>query len=241
GKAFVDRNILRADRAEPRIMLVPQAEAKFKAINASDETVVVSKAADPAPLATVLSDASQANASSYNDTYGRLQTAKDLVERYRLAQRSIESMESSLSKMEAMPASGWDPNQSKMNLERARAVSLRNIESAKGQLESVRFRLTLERDYLHDRHEELLGQLESASSFSSAVKDLMNGINQNYEQGNVSLQELQAAKRQFLEAESKERSLSQQYSQIENIRDRWNKIVGDLLNESETGSSSEQE
>ncbi|MEM0926451.1 MAG: polysaccharide biosynthesis/export family protein, partial [Planctomycetota bacterium] len=149
-KGLVDRKILREDRITAFIMLVPEEEARFKVANADEEAVTVVRETVPIPLG------SAASTSTFDDTYGRIETAIQLVRDYEDAAATVKRHQLTLEQTdeEITALNGKDDQTSQVKRTASqlkRRAASESIRVSKEAMEAIRLRLELERDYLLER------------------------------------------------------------------------------------------
>ncbi|MEM6470201.1 MAG: polysaccharide biosynthesis/export family protein [Planctomycetota bacterium] len=229
AKLLVDRDILRADRAVASIMLVPEEDAKFRAANAKEESVTIVQQAAP------IVAASAPAGSSFDDVYGRVEAAMQLVNELRDAEAAVEHYSSQNEEFEAesnelrKQAQTAEVESAIQELNRLADLNRSPINERQRFVETKRLRLKLDRDYLRKQHKFLAIELEGSSESLQTAEQLLKVTQLNHKNGTGHVGETLSAQLKVSEAEKELRRIKQDFETVDFALEQWNSIVGDLL------------
>ncbi|WP_167546632.1 polysaccharide biosynthesis/export family protein [Stieleria maiorica] len=211
AQTYIGEDILRPGKARPMLTLIPKGEASLQSNEPSPvliENVLGSASASPLPTGV----------ASFEDTYGRLDRARELVAEIRSLQEKGDAWRQTL---ERMPVQS---DQSRRNITKA-------IANLKPLQETKRFRLELERDYMADVIQQLATELRSKQELFEKAKAKLGVTEQLFTSGATTSAELSDVKSQAVQAEVENQSAELKYSQYRKIAKRWHEIVGDVLDD----------
>ncbi|QDV46368.1 Polysaccharide biosynthesis/export protein [Stieleria neptunia] len=210
AKNYRDADILRPGKARPLLTLIPKAEASLRT-NEAPKTIVAN------PLGNTSVSTVTAGVASFEDTYGRLDKARELVAEFRSMQKKIDPYKQILE-------SARVPVEERANASRA-------ISGFKSGQATVRFRLELKKDYLTDVMEQLETELRSKQSLLEKATGKLAITEKLYTSGTTTGAELSDMKSQVLQSKVQAQSAELKYAQYKKIAKRWQEIVGDVLDE----------
>ena len=236
AKTYIDQNVLRPDKAKPMLTLIPKAESQFAVVNAT-ENAVVPPPVQSSPAVQNIS----ASSSNFDDTYGRLEKAKQLVEQIRSAekkiaatQKQIRETQKTIDALQTGSTSDHPGNQrlTVRNLETQLSALVASQQAFNKTKETAVFRLELERDYLIDLVERSKTEMRiSENRLLNAERSIERQAIQ-VQSGTGTQDALLKAEGAKLEVEASMQKARQEFDQAERILDRWKKIVGKPLGES---------
>ncbi|MEM9588047.1 MAG: polysaccharide biosynthesis/export family protein, partial [Planctomycetota bacterium] len=226
---YVKSDILRADRANPVVTLVPREEAKFSSAGG-----VAAGKSEPAPstptiAGPIATPVVQSSVPAFDDTYGRLQKARELAAKIKSRRTSLERQAGLVKhrqkQFEASEKGSIEHSQRSRNLSVVRAQQA----SMESDLDDARFALGLERDYISDSVERLRLAVQQEEYAAEAAATEYDSIRKMVERGMTPKLELTRAAQKRSTAFGKIESVRQQLSQMLKIQERWKEIVGDAL------------
>ncbi|MCS7468066.1 polysaccharide biosynthesis/export family protein [Stieleria sp. ICT_E10.1] len=210
AKTYLDADILRPGKARPLLTLIPKAEASRRT-NEAPNTIAANA------LGNTSASPVAAGVASFEDTYGRLDKARELVTKFRSNQQMIDPYRQIL-------------ESARVSVEE-RANARRAVSAYESIQATVRFRLELEKDYLTDVMEQLETELRSKQSLLEKATGKLAITEKLYTSGTTTSTELSDMKSQVLQAKVQAQSAELKYAQYKKIAKRWQEIVGDVLGE----------
>ncbi|MCO8125209.1 polysaccharide biosynthesis/export family protein [Stieleria sp. TO1_6] len=214
SQAYIEADILRPERARPTLTLIPKEEAKFSAIGATDVSIAAREPEAAAVTMNLPVFAGSANAGSFEDTYGRLNKARELAEEIRFKQKTIEDYRRQLEKGVS---------------EIQKPQYNRVIPDLEKKVATARFRLELERDYIADVLKRLDTELQAQQLLVQQAQQDYNLTEELFLTGAVTPSSRSQSRSKLDQKKAELQMAEQKASQFKKISERWKTIVGDSL------------
>ena len=228
AEVYIERDILRPERAIPTVTLVPREDAKFQS------TPAATVATTPRNVVSV-NPAPQTAVPGFEDSYGRINKATDLIKSIDLAKRSIENDKASIERSKSRLNGGERLKDSR--LEEGIRIEIRGKESSiaaiKARLIEIRRQLSLERDYLMDIIQQYEDDLNNSSMLASQAAARLKRTEKMYEQGIVSSPDHEDARSRWITQEAEVTRAKRNLARYKRVLTQWNDLVGDRLDPEE--------